>query len=146
MAIYPDDDQIKLLLTMDMEEPVAMVNLLKFKEKAEYREGHEFEPCTGAEAYFHYSAALGGFPNSNGVLDQLGARILFAGPVQHGVIGTLEATAYDMIAIVRYPSRRAFIEMIEREDYKAAQVHRDAGLDHQLLISCQADLLQSNIR
>ena len=102
MAIYPDEDQIRRLLTMDMEEPVAMLNLLKFKEKAEYREGDEAEPCTGAEAYLRYSAALGGWPNNNGILDRLGARILFAGPVQHGIIGTLEATDYDMIAIVRY--------------------------------------------
>ena len=145
MAIYPDEDQIRRLLTMDMEEPVAMLNLLNFKEKAEYREGDEAEPCTGAEAYLRYSAALGGWPNNNGILDRLGARILFAGPVQHGIIGTLEATDYDMIAIVRYPSRRAFIEMTEREDYKAARVHRDAGLDHQLLISCQADFLESRV-
>ena len=39
MPIYPNPDQIQALLKSDLEGPIAMLNLLKFKERAEYEDG-----------------------------------------------------------------------------------------------------------
>ena len=40
-AVYPNKEQIKGFTEGDHGEPISMVNLLKFKEKAEYTDGRE---------------------------------------------------------------------------------------------------------
>jgi uncharacterized protein (DUF1330 family) len=53
-----------------------------------------------------------------------------------GVIGDSSATDYDIIAIMQYPNRQAFLNMTSSPEYQVAHVHRDAGLARQLLICC----------
>ena len=43
-----------------------------------------------------------------------------------------------MVAIVRYPSRQAFLDMTVSEAYQAIHHHREAGLAHQDLIETAA--------
>jgi len=39
--------------------------------------------------------------------------------------------------VVQYPSRRAFLETIAREDYRAAAPHRTAALEDSRSIACR---------
>jgi uncharacterized protein (DUF1330 family) len=41
---------------------------------------------------------------------------------------------WDWIAVVRYPSRKAMLEMITNPDYLESEKHRSAGLEGQLNI------------
>jgi len=54
-AVTPTPDQIKEMSEPGHDRPIYMVNLLKFKEKAEYEDGRETE-MTGQEAYSLYGA------------------------------------------------------------------------------------------
>ena len=126
-ATQPSPDQIKAFLAADMAEPVAMLNVLKFKPKATYEsDASEAElNLTGQEAYTRYGKGV--FE----VLKRIGAKPLFSAPANRFMIG---AGDWDAAAIVWYPSRQSFIDMPQREDYRAIHYHREAGLDHQLLI------------
>ena len=126
-AIQPTAEQIQAFLNDEMSEPVAMVNLLKFKPLATYEEGtpEAGKGLSGREAYGLYGEGV--FK----VLARIGAKPLFSAPVQRFMIG---AGDWDAAAVVWYPSRKVFLEMPQREDYQAIHYHREAGLAHQDLI------------
>jgi uncharacterized protein (DUF1330 family) len=43
----------------------------------------------------------------------------------------------DMVVLVEYPSRKAFIEMVTSPAYADAHEHREAGLERTVLIACR---------
>ncbi len=51
------------------------------------------------------------------------------------LIGDQEGQDWDSIALVEYPSRQAFIDMVSRPDYEKAHEHREAGLERTVLIA-----------
>lgn len=106
--------------------PIYMLNLLTFKEKAEYPDGRDTD-LTGAEAYAVYSAEVAGH------LATVGGRGMFAAKVERLMLGEVEEL-WDTAAIAMYPSRKAMMEMLSSPDYQASAVHRTAGLAGQLNI------------
>ena len=56
-SVHPTKEQMEGFLEGDNEAPIAMINLLKFKEKAEYEDGRDTE-LTGEQAYAIYSDCL----------------------------------------------------------------------------------------
>ncbi|NND67196.1 MAG: DUF1330 domain-containing protein [Halioglobus sp.] len=110
-----------------------MVNLLKYKEKAEYPDGRDSE-LSGREAYARYAA---------GVIDCLaavGGSIVFSGNVRRLVLGQVE-DLWDDVAIAMYPSRKAMLEMTMSPEYQAIAGHRAAGLEGQLNIETVEGML-----
>ncbi|MEL7482503.1 MAG: DUF1330 domain-containing protein [Pseudomonadota bacterium] len=126
-AITPTPEQTAGFLGRDQDASIVMVNLLKFKETATYAEGTaEFnETLSGAEAYMRYGVEVAK------ILASIGAKQLFAGTLPHFMIGDGD---WDMVALVRYPSRAAMIAMTQSDAYQAIHHHREAGLAHQDLI------------
>ena len=106
--------------------PFVMVNLLKFKDRAEYADGRETN-LTGAQAYAIYGAAIGQ------CLEAVGATPRFSGQVTGLLLGEIEEN-WDVVALVEYPSLEAFRAMVMSPEYQAIHVHRDAGLSGQLNI------------
>ncbi|MEM9255784.1 MAG: DUF1330 domain-containing protein [Pseudomonadota bacterium] len=131
MATDPTDEQLQALMTAPAEGDIRMINLLKFSQVARYADGTDGGCASGMEAYLRYGAAL-----QDGILEAAGAKMIYSEPVLQGVIGDTHSLDYDIIAIVGYPSRRAFLDMVNSEDYRAAHVHREAGLERQLLFCC----------
>jgi len=129
-AIEPTKEQLEKFISLDQEQPIVMLNLLKFKDQATYPEGSEHAACTGLEAYMLYSAVA--MPS----IEKVGGKILWSSvPEMKMITGSDEN--WDMTAIVRYPSRKAFLEMTTAlPEYQAALVHREAGLAYQELIQC----------
>jgi uncharacterized protein (DUF1330 family) len=78
--------------------PVVMLNLLSFK------------PDGGRERYEEYAAAVAP------MLEKLGGRIVFAGQPAAVLLGD---DSWDLVALVEYPSRQAFLDMIGSEEYQA---------------------------
>ena len=103
-----------------------MVNLLKFKEKAEYEDGRETD-LSGEEAYAIYGLEVMEH------LKKVGAESVFFGKVERLMLGEVEEL-WDMVAIARYPSRKAMLKMITDPDYIESTKHRSAGLKGQLNI------------
>ncbi|MGH0029388.1 MAG: DUF1330 domain-containing protein [Myxococcota bacterium] len=127
----PRPDQIEALAQDASEGRIHMLNLLKFKERAEYADGRETS-LSGAEAYGLYGAGL------QPIFARIGARIVWAAPAKRQVIGDGDLP-WDAVAVVEYPSKSAFLEMVASEDYQACAVHRDAGLAHQVLVQCSPE-------
>ena len=103
-----------------------MLNLLKFKEKAEYEDARETS-LSGAEAYAIYGREVAGH------LAKVGGAPAFSAGVESLRVGEVEEL-WDMAAIAMYPSRSAMVEMTSSPEYQASTVHRTAGLAGQLNI------------
>ncbi len=80
------------------EGPVTMLNLLAFR------------PDGGRERYREYGAAV------QPLLERIGARVVFQGDAAPVAIG---AEGWDMVLLVEYPTRGAFLDMLRSEEYRA---------------------------
>jgi uncharacterized protein (DUF1330 family) len=121
-AIVPNADQIQKLAADPDQGPVVMLNLLKFKPRAEGEEG------TGADAYRRYGE------KAIKMIEACGGRLLWSGRPSHILVGS-DADNWDMIVLVEYPSPRAFFEMATSAEYQQIHVHREAGLERTVLIA-----------
>ena len=125
-AVNPTPEQIKELAEGGHDQPIYMVNLLKFKEKAEYEDGRETD-LTGQEAYAIYGAEVVAH------LAKVGAKPVIGGQVTGLRLGEVEEL-WDTIAIAMYPNRKAMFQMITDPEYAKSAEHRAAGLAGQLNI------------
>ena len=125
-AVTPNEEQLAGFLEGDTETPIKMVNLLKFKDKAEYEAGRETN-VSGKEAYKIYADEVLGH------LERVGGKSIFFGEVQRLMLGEVEEL-WDWVAIAEYPSRKAMLEMIMNSEYQKSEEHRSAGLAGQLNI------------
>ena len=103
-----------------------MVNLLKFKEKAEYPDKRETD-LTGREAYAIYGQEVVRH------LEKVGGKPIFGSEVTRLMLGEVE-DLWDQVAIAMYPNRKAMLKMISDPDYIESAQHRVAGLAGQLNI------------
>ena len=116
-GIRPNKEQFIELMNAPDEGPVVMLNLLKFK------------PREGAAEYGKYGEA------AVKMVEARGGKVLWMGKVDQTLIGDLDANDWDAIALVQYPSRKAFIEMVTTPKYEAAHEHREAGLERTNLVA-----------
>lgn len=108
--------------------PIYMVNLMKYREIAEYDEsGAGKSPIiSGRDADDQYNPAS--------ILNKLGAAIVFVADVERTEVGIDD---WDRIAIVRYPTRLSFVEMQSRKDFGEKHKHKAAGMLRTTLIACR---------
>lgn len=125
-AVYPATDQAMAFFGAVEEGPFVMVNLLKFKPKAEYPDGSDSH-LSGQEAYARYGAAVAA------LIHALGGRIRYSGAVTDLMIGAVD-DLWDMVALAEYPSLAAFQQMATSPEMRAIEHHRAAGLAGQLNI------------
>lgn len=124
--VYPNEEQIKGFLEPGAEGPICMVNLMKFKQKAEYEDGRESD-LTGREAYELYERGV------KELLQGIGGCIGFEGDVQRLMLGKVEEL-WDVVALAVWPSRQAMFEVMQSPEMQEISVHRSAGLAGQLNI------------
>ncbi len=130
ISLEPLPEQVKAFLANHPDgEPVFMLNLLKFKDKATYHDG---EDISGAEAYARYGKAFGEMVAG---LNIDGAHSVFGGKMGAWLIGQGEGE-WDSVAIFRYPDAKTMFETVSSEAYRKIHKHRKAGLAGQLLIAC----------
>tara|TARA_B100001750_G_scaffold215150_1_gene198972 strand:- start:161 stop:577 length:417 start_codon:yes stop_codon:yes gene_type:complete len=125
-AVMPNDQQMAGFLEEDEDQPIFMVNLLKFKNKATYPDKRETD-LTGEEAYAIYGEEV------RKHLEKVGAKPIFSGKVSRLMLGEVE-DLWDMVAIAMYPNRKAMLDMISDQEYIKSAQHRVAGLEGQLNI------------
>ena len=118
---------MEALLKADNGGPVCMVNLLKFREKAEYEDGRETD-LSGIEAYQIYGAVTGS------LIKELGGDVVFTSVFNGMVVGEVEEL-WDVMAIAKYPTLQSFIDMVSSPEYLKVYHHRIAGLKGQLNIA-----------
>lgn len=113
VATAPEDDG-----------PVWMVNLMHYRDRADYRDGRP-DDISGREADDRYAPF--------GPLGAVGAELVFVADVEAQLLGA--TPSWDRVAVVRYPTRRAFVEMLGRPDYQELHVHKDAGMAQTILLA-----------
>ncbi len=125
-AVYPTPDRVAALMANPSADPIVMLNLLRFRDKAQYADGRA-TTLTGREAYMIYGDAM------RRVVEKNGGKFMFSGMIEQLVIGTVEQL-WDVAAIVEYPSAAAFARIATSPEVSEIGVHRAAGLEGQLLI------------
>ena len=129
--IDPERDQFEVFKALPRDEPVMMLNLLRFREQAAYEDGRQ---ATGAEAYAAYGR------ESAPVFERVGGEIIWRGQPQVTLIGPTDEQ-WDMMFIARYPTAGAFLEMVTDPDYRIAVKHRQAAvLDSRLVRTTETGL------
>ena len=127
-AFQPTADQFRAFRDDPYEGPIAQVNLLKFRVKAEYAAddvahgGGE----AGEAAYQRYVDAF------RVAAAEVGGSCLLLGEVERYFIGNGD---WDAVLVMHFPTRSAFIATLNHADYADMHRHRDAGLLCQELIT-----------
>ncbi len=125
-AVYPPHEQAMEFFGGAEDGPFVMVNLLKFKPRAEYADGADGH-LTGAEAYARYAEEV------RKLVESLGGKVRYGGHVTGLLIGEVE-DLWDLIAMAEYPSLAAFQQMAMSPQLPAIELNRPAGLAGQLHI------------
>ena len=110
-GVDPTGADLKRFLAEDDGGPVTMLNLLRFK------------PDGGRESYNKYAKAIVPF------LERVGGEVVYFGDGATPLVGD----AWDAVLLVRYPSRRAFSEMVADPDYQQITHLRTEALDAAVL-------------
>lgn len=122
--------------TLGDQEPVYMVNLVRYRDEADYGANTELPACSGREAYFQRYA-----PAFNRVAAGQDYALFWVGNVRRVLVGT-DGEAWDDIVIVRYASFAGLRRILESPAYeKDAAPHRRAALaDWKFLVTTQPAL------
>jgi len=120
----PKELNADLLRSLPDAGPVVMVNLVKYKLHSADGNG------SGQDAYERYSRAV--VPP---LLRGVGGRVLWSGRAEGAAFGDPDATYWDHVVLVWYPSRRAFLDMVTSPAYAEANVHRENGVDDHIILA-----------
>lgn len=108
----------------DQDGPVWMVNLMKYREVADYADGRE-ATISGREADDTYA------PTEQ--LSQLGAMVALFADVDQQLLGD---PTWDRIGIVKYPTRRSFIDLQTMPGFAEKHAHKEAGMEQTIVMGC----------
>ena len=121
--IDPSPANFQAFKDLPRDEPIHMLNLLEYREQAEYKEGHEYvgKGWSGRRAYEEYGKTSGP------IFRRVGGTIVWRGAFQTMVTGPDAKRWYDGF-IAHYPNAGAFFEMIKDPEYQQAVANRTAAL------------------
>lgn len=127
--VDPERAAFEAFKALDRDHPIEMLNLLRFRERAQYEPGHPDADrgLTGAEAYASYSRT------SSPIFRRVGGGIVWSGKPELVLIGPADER-WDAAFIARYPSAAAFLEMVTDPDYREAVKHRQAAVETSRLV------------
>ena len=111
-GIQNNPEQFQALADNPNDAPFVMLNLLKFKQQG------------GREAYLRYIAEAGPF------VEGVGAKVLYFGKANELLNGT---ERWDIVMLVQYPSRKAFLKMANDPGYLKVHAYREQALERAVL-------------
>jgi uncharacterized protein (DUF1330 family) len=120
-AFQPTADQFRAFRDDPHDGPIAQVNLLKFRVRAEYQSAapEHGEEISGEAAYIRYSEAF------TTIAAEVGGSTILLASTERYFIGQGD---WDSVLVNHFPNRNAFIATLNHPEYKAMSRHRDAGL------------------
>ena len=137
----PTEEQLANLRSASPDGPITMINLLKFRVAARY--DHETpddgEPVSGQAAYQCYAEV------AKRKIEDNGGRIVFLAPSQQLFVGDVGTDDWDMVAIIDYPTRAAYLKGFDSDEYQQAIKHRVAGLERRLLLQCTQNMIARSL-
>jgi uncharacterized protein (DUF1330 family) len=121
--VNTDGSALEAMATGDLDEAVVMLNLLRYRETAE--NGSGVDGLTGREAYEAYGKEFAKLH------PRFGGEPVWMGRGLNSIIGDEE---WDIVILVRYPTRRQFVDMLQDPDYLAIAPMRAAALADSRLV------------
>lgn len=127
--IDPSPANFQAFKDLPRDTPINMLNLLLYRDVAEYPEGHEHagKGWSGRRAYEEYGKTSGP------IFKRVGGSILWRGRFETMVTGPEGREWHDGF-IAQYPNAGAFFAMIKDPDYRLAVVNRTAALADSRLV------------
>lgn len=110
--------------------PVVMLNLLRFKQRADYAHAPDLEPsggASGAEAYALYMKEL------EPLLLRSGGEILFQGTADSFLVGPREES-WEFAMLVRQASKASFLAFASDPQAQRMTQHRTAAIQDSRLL------------
>ncbi|WP_419551196.1 DUF1330 domain-containing protein [Candidatus Poriferisodalis sp.] len=117
--------QIDAVAEGDPDEPVVMLNLLRYRETAE--SGYGVDGMSGEDAYREYGRRFAELH------PRFGGEPIWMGHAGHTAIGP-NSEQWDIAILVRYPTRVQFVAMFRDPDYLAIAPIRAAALEDSRII------------
>lgn len=127
--INSDPKAYAAMQKLPKDQPLHMLNMIRFKDKASYEEGSEFaaKGWTGQEAYVEYTR------HSSPIANRTGGKPAYFGMPQLTLIGP-EHEKWDVIFIVSYPNLASFLALVSDPEYKKHAFHRSAAVADSRLV------------
>ena len=127
MTVYidPSPANFAAFKALPRDEPIHMLNLLRYRDQAEYPEGHEHagKGWSGRRAYEEYGKTSGP------IFRRVGGTIVWRGAFQTMVTGPEpDDKLWHDGFVALYPNSGAFFEMIKDPEYQLAVANRTAAL------------------
>lgn len=120
----------KAFFSRNLEGPVHMLNLLRFKETADYSEDPRLQPATPISGYLAYRKYM---DHTLPFLHENGGEVIFEGTCSHFLIGP-ESENWYLFLLVRHQSKEIFLNFASNKQYQEGVGHRKAALaDSRLL-------------
>jgi uncharacterized protein (DUF1330 family) len=111
-TIEINKDQFREMIKNPNDKPVVMLNLLKFKKE------------DGKKSYVRYIKEAGRF------IEEVGGKLLQLSKPKELLTGT---ETWDLLMLVKYPSRKAFLQMVNNPEYMKIHSFREEALENAVL-------------
>lgn len=128
--VNPSRENFDLFKSLPRDEPVHLLNMIRFRGRALYPEGH---PCaglgwSGERAFGEYFTRVVPF------IEKLGGGIVWQGAFESVITGPAQFE-WDKVFVMGFPTASAFLALVTDPDYKAEVVdHRTAAVQDSRLV------------
>jgi uncharacterized protein (DUF1330 family) len=132
--LNPTDESGKQLFSKGIEGEVVMLNLLRFKDVADYSQSPDLAPeksITGKAAYQIYIDQTSPF------LAKSVGEVMFLGQCDHFFIGPM-AEKWDLMMLIKQKSLNSFLAFASDPQYQKVLGHRAAALIDSRLLPMEA--------
>ena len=139
--LEPSENQLAKLISLSIETPLAVLNLFEFNTMAHYQSGDpeyatSASEISGQEAFNLYGDVAGK------TIEDLGGRVVMQAPTEQILIGN-EAANWHAAAIMYFPSRGAFLQMMSDANFQRASRHRKAALKNHYMIHLNGEAFKN---
>ncbi|MFB6343304.1 hypothetical protein ACE1ET_16380 [Saccharicrinis sp. FJH62] len=128
--IAPSQEAGRDFVLRGIKGPVVMLNLLRFRETADYSASPELEPekpISGKEAYQLY------IDHTLPFLKESGGEIMFLGEGGKYLIGP-SGERWDLVMLIKQKNVERFLNFESHKDYQKGIGHRTAALEDSRLL------------
>ncbi|MEP6985620.1 MAG: DUF1330 domain-containing protein [Chloroflexota bacterium] len=128
--LEPTQESGRAFMMRQMQGSVLMLNLLRFRETADYSATPELAPATaisGADAFQLY------IDHTLPYLRETGGDLVFLGKGGAFLIGPQDER-WDLVMMVRQQSTESFLAFASHEAYLAGMGHRTAAIEDSRLL------------
>ncbi len=114
--IIIDPEQMKKLENSTSDKPFVMLNMLKFTDEK------------GKKSYAKYGM------ESEKFVKEIGGEVMYLAKFAEALTSDVE---WDVLMLVKYPSRKAFLKMINNPEYIKVHKYREDALEKAVLYSTE---------